>query len=403
MQDGSLQRRSGQAAMAELHCRHLRLPGEPGFWCFRLDGQGMVRDLRPEASRAEEGSHHHRDWQGDWLSPAAVDVQINGLRGLWFCHLESEHLDRLHQALLWLRRQGVDAICPTLVTAPLARLRQSLAILRQARLQQSAEEARLLGAHLEGPFLATSKRGAHPRCHVQPLELAQLKRLMDGFNAEDVALLTMAPELDPRYDALGWLVEQGIVVSLGHTEASQAQAAAAFTAGARLLTHTFNAMPPLHHRAPGPIASACMASEPVFLGLIADGVHVDPAVAVLLTRMAPDRVVLVSDALAPYGLAEGHYPWGKRWITVQRGICRLEDGTMAGTTVGILEGACRLARWSRKPEEAILAATVRPWACLGHGGRVVQHLEGVPLSRLLRWRWKPEAGRLSWATPQLLA
>lgn len=389
--------------MAELHCRHLRLSGEPGFWCFRLDEQGVIRDLRPEASHAEEHHHHHWDWQGDWLSPAAVDLQINGLQGLWFGHLEAEQLDRLHQALAWLRRQGVDAVCPTLVTAPLARLRQSLALLRRVRRQQSAAEARLLGAHLEGPFLAVSKRGAHPRRHVQPLDLAHLKRLMDGFSAEDVALLTMAPELDPQHDALGWLVEQGIVVSLGHTEASQMQAAAAFAAGARLLTHTFNAMPPLHHRAPGPIAAACMAPESVFLGLIADGVHVDPAVAVLLARMAPGRVVLVSDALAPYGLAEGRYPWGKRWITVQHGTCRLEDGTMAGTTVGILEGACRLARWSRNPDEAILAATVRPRACLGHGGTVVQHLQGAALDQLLRWRWQPQEGRLGWATPQLSA
>ena len=389
------------AAMAELHGCHLRLPGEPGFWCFRLDEQGVVRDLRHEASTGAGGRpRHHWDWQGDWLSPAAVDVQINGLQGLWFTHLDGEPLDDLHQALAWLRQQGVDALCPTLTTAPPARLRRSLALLRRVRQQQGGAEARLLGAHLEGPFLAVGKRGAHPRRHVQPLTLEHLQQLMDGFSAEDVALLTMAPELDPRHEALDWLVEQGIVVGLGHTEASQTQAAAAFAAGARLLTHTFNAMPPLHHRAPGPVASACMASEPVFLGLIADGVHVDPAVAVLLTRMAPGRVVLVSDALAPYGLAEGRYPWGRRWITVRQGTCRLEDGTMAGTTVGILEGACQLARWSRNPEEAILAATVRPRACLGHGGTVVRHLQGAALSRLLRWRWQPEAARLGWATPQ---
>ncbi|MCY3654349.1 MAG: N-acetylglucosamine-6-phosphate deacetylase [Cyanobacteria bacterium MAG IRC1_bin_28] len=391
--------------MADVYCSHLRLPGEPGFWCFRLDGQGLVRDLRPEVGDAAEARHHrHWHWQGDWLSPAAVDLQINGLRGLWFGHLEAGQLGRLHQALAWLRRQGVDAVCPTLITAPVARLRRSLALLRRVRQRQSAEETRLLGAHLEGPFLAESRRGAHPRRHVQPPDPGQLKQLMQGFSAEDVALLTMAPELDPRHGALTWLAEQGIVVSLGHTEASQAQAAAAFAAGARLLTHTFNAMPPLHHRAPGPVAAACMASGPVFLGLIADGIHVDPAVAVLLTRMAPGRVVLVSDALAPYGLAEeGRYPWGKRWITVRQGVCRLEDGVMGGTTVGILEGAARLARWGRNPDEAILAATVRPRAALGRGDSVVQHLQDAALPQLLRWRWQPETGRLSWATPRLSA
>ena len=223
--------------MAELHCRHLKLPGEPGFWCFRLDEQGVVRDVRPEPSHAVEGrQQHHWDWQGDWLSPAAVDLQINGLQGLWFGHLEAGQLDPLRQALVWLRQQGVDAVCPTLITGPLARLRQSLALLRRVRQQQGGAEARLLGAHLEGPFLAVNKRGAHPRRHVQPLTLGRLKQLMDGFSAEDVALVTMAPELDPRHEALDWLVEQGIVVSLGHTEVNQTQATAAFTAGARLLT-----------------------------------------------------------------------------------------------------------------------------------------------------------------------
>ena len=388
------------AAMDELHCRRLRLPGAPGFWRFRLDGQGVIRDLRPDPSPAAEADDRPWDWRGDWLSPAAVDLQINGLQGLWFNQLEARQLERLHQALAWLRRQGVDALCPTLVTASPARLRQSLTLLRHVRQQQGAGESRLLGAHLEGPFLAVRKRGAHPRHHVQPLDSERLKHLVDGFGPEDVAVLTMAPELDPHHDALAWLVERGIVVSLGHTEASQGEAAAAFAAGARLLTHTFNAMPALHHRAPGPVAAACMAAAPVFLGLIADGVHVDPAVAVLLTRMAPGRVVLVSDALAPYGLAEGRYPWGKRWITVRNGACRLDGGALAGTTVGILEGARRLARWSRQPEEAILAATVRPRVVLGHGNPVAQHLQGKPLRRLLRWRWQPETGHLDWTTPQ---
>ncbi len=386
---------------AGVHCSHLRLPGEPGLWCFRLDGQGLIQDLRPELpGTKEEMNHHSWDWQGDWLSPAAVDLQINGLQGLWFCHLRSDQLDHLHQALVWLREQGVDAICPTIVTAPPARLRQSLVLLRRVRQHQSAAEARLLGAHMEGPFLAMGKRGAHCQGHVQPLHMDGLQKLMEGFSAEDVALMTMAPELDLHHGAQSWLLEQGIVVSLGHTEANQEQAAAAFRAGARLLTHTFNAMAGLHHRAPGPIAAACMAPEPVFLGLIADGVHVAPPVAVLLTRMAPGRVVLVSDALAPYGLAEGPYPWGKRWITVQNHTCRLEDGTMAGTTTGILEGACRLARWSQDPDGAIASATIRPRICLGHGPTTVQLFHGVALTRLLRWHWEPEERRLTWSVPQ---
>ena len=176
-----------------MDCRQLRPPGEPGFWRFCRDGQGIVHDLRPEASHApEDRQQRHWDWQGDWLmSPAAVDLQINGLQGLWFDHLDAGQLDSLHQALAWLRQQGVDAVCPTLTTGPPDRLRRSLTLLRRVRQQQDSAETRLLGTHLEGPFLAANKRGAHPRHHVQPLTLTHLKELLNGFSTQDMALLTI--------------------------------------------------------------------------------------------------------------------------------------------------------------------------------------------------------------------
>ncbi len=125
------------------------------------------------------------------------------------------------------------------------------------------------------------------------------------------------------------LLEQGIVVSLGHSAASEADADRAFSAGASMLTHTFNAMPDLHRRAPGPVAAAALRGN-IALGLIADGVHVHPSMAVLLQRLAPGQVVLVSDALAPYGLGEGQHRWDERLLIVQDGSCRLADGTLAG-------------------------------------------------------------------------
>jgi len=183
------------------------------------------------------------------------------------------------------------------------------------------------------------------------------------------------------------------VVSLGHSEANESQANAAYDAGVAMVTHAFNAVPDMHRRAPGPVAAAALRSD-VALGLIADGVHVAPTMAVLLQRLAPQQVVLVSDALAPYGLADGLHRWDERTLVVENGSCRLEDGTLAGVTLPLLEGAIRLARWSGRPERAIAAATVLPRRVLGDRRPLKALLVGRPLAECLRWN--PGAGGLSW-------
>jgi N-acetylglucosamine-6-phosphate deacetylase len=124
----------------------------------------------------------------------------------------------------------------------------------------------------------------------------------------------------------------------------------------------------------------------VALGLIADGVHVDPTMAVLLQRLAPRQVVIVSDALAPYGLAEGRHRWDERVLLVENGSCRLEDGTLAGVTLPLLEGVARLARWGGRPAAAIAAATVTPRRVLGDGRPLEELLLGRRLEACLRWR-----------------
>ena len=374
---------------------NLRLPGRPGRWCFRHHGDGRIHDLRPQVQLPLPPAAA-TDWQGDWLSPPGVDLQINGLRGLAFPQLTTADLPALHQALRWLREQGVGAVSPTLVTSAVPAVHNSLAVLRQAREQQQPEETQLLGAHLEGPFLAPARRGAHPAAHLQPLELPRLQALLGPFTA-DVAIVTVAPELDPQQQCLQWLVDHGIVVSVGHTQATEAEARQAFAAGARMVTHAFNAMAPLLHRAPGVVGAACLAPEPVVLGLIADGNHVAPTVAALLARMAPGRLALVSDVLAPYGLRDGTCGWDERQITVTNGCCRLADGTLAGSTVGLLSGTSRLAHWTRDPELAIAATTLQPRACTGAVADAVALLRGQPLQQQLRWHWNARQARLQWA------
>jgi N-acetylglucosamine-6-phosphate deacetylase len=202
--------------------------------------------------------------------------------------------------------------------------------------------------------------------------------------AADIALVTLAPELPGAGAVIEALRRQGVVVSLGHSEADEEQAQAAFTAGVTMLTHTFNAMAGLQHRAPGPVAAA-LRQPGVALGLIADGVHVAPSMAVLLQRLAPQQLVLVSEALAPYGLPDGRHRWDQRTLLVEEGSCRLEAGTLAGVTLPLLEGVRRLARWGGRPAEAIAAATVHPRWVLGDRRDGAALLRGRPLADCLRW------------------
>ena len=366
-------------------CSH----GSQQRWRVGLDPSNQIEAIEPITPG---GAAAGIDWQGDWLSPGGVDLQINGGLGLAFPELSSSDLPRLRELLELLWRDGVEAICPTLVTCAVAPLRQSLAVLGEARELHQAGRAQLLGAHLEGPFLEPSRRGAHPQEHLCAPSLAALAERIGGFEA-DIDLVTLAPELPGSEAVIAALREQGIVVSLGHSAATEAQANAAFDAGVAMLTHTFNAMPDLHRREPGAIAAAVLQGD-VAMGLIADGVHVAPSMAVLLQKLAPEQVVLVSDALAPYGLSDGEHRWDERTLLVTNGTCRLADGTLAGVTLPLLEGVRRLAQWGVPPEQAIAAATITPRRVLGDQRSTAELLLNLPLNEGLRWRSAGET--LSW-------
>ena len=373
----------------------VRLPAALGedpqqLYLLDLDADDCISGIRPMDDKADRAKH---SLNRDWLSPRGIDLQINGGLGLAFPELTPTDLPRLLNLLDLLWRDGVEAIAPTLVTCAIAPLRQALAVLREARRQHRQGRCRLLGAHLEGPFLAEARRGAHPREHLAMPSLDGLAKRIAGFES-DVAIVTLAPELEGAAAVIERLRDLGISVALGHSAANAEQAGAGFDRGVGMLTHAFNAMPGLHHRKPGPLGEACRRGG-IALGLIADGVHVDPTMAVLLQRLAPNQIVLVSDALAPYGLEDGEHRWDQRLLLVENGTCRLEDGTLAGVTLPQLEGVKRLARWSDAPSAAIWSATVAPRQVIGEGSDVINTLIGRSLTELLRWHQKD--GELHWA------
>ncbi len=365
-----------------------RVPSYNGLQCITIDSDGLVSRISTMSRVKGKSNQQSLDIQGDWISLGGVDLQINGALGLAFPDLTSEHIPKLEKICTYLWEQGVDAFLPTLVTTSIEKIQRSLAVIDHFMQHQSPYTANILGVHLEGPFLNPAKKGAHPQEYLLPLTLENIQLVLGSYS-HIVKVMTLAPELDPNGRLVAYLNSLGITVSLGHSLANSEQAMNAFGQGARMVTHAFNAMPPLHHRNPGLLAAAISHPE-VYCGLIADGQHVHPLVVEMLIKASGgDRgVFLVSDALAPLGLVEGVYPWDDREIIIKSGTARLVDGTLAGTTLPLLSGVENLVRWGICDiGEAIALATLAPRAAIAprNNGKKNHPYIGQHVSRLLRW------------------
>ncbi|MEM8640269.1 MAG: N-acetylglucosamine-6-phosphate deacetylase [Cyanobacteria bacterium P01_G01_bin.54] len=325
-----------------------------------------------------------------WHSPGGIDLQVNGGLGLAFPDLTADDLPKLEAIAVYLWQQGIDGFCPTIVTTAVEKIQQALAVIATSGLRDwQPGRAQLLGVHLEGPFLNIAKHGAHSEEYLLPLTLENVKRVLGDYT-ELVSIITLAPEIAQADDVIGYLCDRQIIVSLGHSLATAEDANRAFDQGATMVTHAFNAMPSLHHRKPG-LLGAALARAGVQCGFIADGQHVCPTMLQLLLRAGQDSkgLFLVSDALAPFGLPDGVYPWDHRQITVTNGTARLPDGTLSGTTLPLLVGVENLVQWGLcEPEVAIALATTSPRHAMGLP-------DNIPQSQL-HWHWQPETQTLSW-------
>jgi N-acetylglucosamine-6-phosphate deacetylase len=370
----------------------VRIPGQNGLQRLCCNATGIITDIQPVTAALPNPASPILDLQGDWVSLGGVDLQINGGLGLAFPDLQFGQDAQLQAvaALLW--EQGVDAFLPTIVTTAVEKVHRALQTIAAFSPTTHQPVAKILGVHLEGPFLNPSKRGAHPEAYLQPLSVETVQRLL-GDHTSVVKVITLAPELDPSGTAIAYLCNQNIVVSLGHSQATTTQAQTAFRQGATMVTHAFNAMPPLHHREPGLLGAAVM--EPgVWCGFIADGQHIHPLMLKwLLQASQGQELFLVSDALAPLGLPDGHYPWDSRTIEVIHGTARLADGTLSGTTLPLLDGVKNLVQWGIcSIETAIALATETPRLAIGMPGLGV----GQSVKHLLRWYSAESPLSLQW-------
>jgi N-acetylglucosamine-6-phosphate deacetylase len=300
------------------------------------------------------------DLGGATVVPGFVDLHGHGGGG----HAYDDGGTELAAALAAHRTHGTTRAVISLVANPLAELRERLTEIAEL----TATDPLVLGSHLEGPYLATNRRGAHNADYLRAPDPADLERLIAAAGGT-LRQLTLAPELPGALDAIPQLVDAGVCVAVGHTEATAEQTRAAFDAGARLLTHAFNAMPGIHHRAPGPVVAA-LEDERITLELVLDGVHVHGDVAHLLMEQAPGRVALVTDAMAAAGADDGDYRLGSLNVSVRAGLAHLSGtSTIAGSTL-TQDAALRIALQIGIPAPAAVAAlTAVPARAIGLGDR----------------------------------
>lgn len=311
-----------------------------------------IADLRPAGrTRSVQAS-------AAWILPGFVDLHVHGGGGHTFTTGDAE---QARAVAGFHARYGTTTMLASLVTAPEEVLRRATEAYRPL-----VDQEVIAGVHLEGPYLSAARCGAQNPAHLRDPDLDELGRLLD---LGGVRMVTIAPELPGALDAIRLLRGRGALAAIGHTDATYEQTLAAIEAGASVATHLCNAMRPVHHRDPGPIV-ALLDSPGVVCEQVVDGVHLHDGMFVHVARVAgPDRVALVTDAMAAAGMPDGEYELGGQSVTVAAAVARLSaDGAIAGSTL-TMDAALRRAIHSGCDitTAAAMAATT-PARVLGLGG-----------------------------------
>jgi N-acetylglucosamine-6-phosphate deacetylase len=318
------------------------------------------------------------DINGDFLLPGFVDVHTHAFMGMDVMGGEEavRHMSRE------LKKFGVAAFLPTTMSASIQDTKTALQGIDATMKRPEPKGSVVLGAHMEAPFLNARRCGAQVAAHFLP---PSMKAWLDmtGEYAPAVRIITMAPEL---YGAEGWIrqiTSQGIVVSIGHTDATCEQTHRAADWGATHVTHLFNAQTPLNHREPG-VPGAALTDDRLYVEVICDGIHLHPdTVRLAIRAKGREKTVLITDAMEAAGMPEGTYQLGGQTVYVRDGAARLSSGTLAGSTLTMAKAFQNLIRFGFEPEDAAFMATRSPADSIGEklAGRIAA---GAP-AILTRW------------------
>ena len=335
--------------------------------------------------RAEAGEKTV-DLAGDFLVPGFVDVHIHAFMGQ--DTMQGEEAVRAMSRELY--KLGVAAFCPTTMSASPGDTLRAIRGIRAVMDRPEEKGARVIGAHMEAPFLQESRAGAQRKEFFRNPSFEELRE-MTGGDLQAVRLITVAPEKPGSEDFIRQAAAAGIRVSVGHTSATAEETHRAADWGADHVTHTFNAQPPLHHRSPG-VPGAALTDERLYCEMICDGVHLHRDVVRLLAKCkGAERAVAITDAMEAAGLPDGEYALGGQKVFVRNGEARLAEGTLAGSVLTMPKALENLIRFfGIRPEEACAMCTSTPASSVGEPllGRIAPGAPAVFTRWDSQWRMK---------------
>lgn len=304
---------------------------------------GRIADL-VESAHCPQGA----DRLDDLLVPGFIDIHVHGAAG---CDFMDGSVEACKAVLQHHARHGTTAVAATTLSASQPDLLRAVRAIADCSAELAAGTAEVCAIHLEGPYINPARAGAQAAASIRPGSIHEVTELM--ALAPNLAwIITVAPEVD-GVRALIEHFARRVVFSIGHTAADYGQTVAALDWGASHFTHLFNAMPPFHHRNPGPIGAAFVSTEAT-AELIADGIHLHPAALRIATQAMAGRVTLVTDAIRACGMPDGNYTLYDQQITLAEGVARLADGTLAGSVLTMMDAVRNMVELAGVPLDAVL-------------------------------------------------
>ena len=292
---------------------------------------GKIERVEPEYHSAVEDQYERIDGRGQWLIPGMIDVHIHGANGLDMMDGTEASIQEVSHACA---ATGCTSFLATSVSSTMEDLLNMIRSVKRVIGQEAG--AKIVGIHLEGPYLNPKRKGMQNEKYLRHPNMDEMQEIFQEAGSL-IKMVTIAPELPGGMELISFLKEQGVVIAVAHSDATYEEAKQAFAAGASHVTHCFNGMRPIHHRDPGLIVAA-FEEHHVSLQAIVDQVHLHPAIIRLMHRLkGPEGMVLITDALQAMGMGDGNYVFGGHHVTVSEGIARLEDGTLASSTVTMNE------------------------------------------------------------------
>lgn len=308
---------------------------------------GKLTDIRIENGKfAEIGKINEDgiDLKGQTVIPGLIDIHTHGAVGI--DTMDGENIENISEYLL---KNGITSWLPTTMTVDMEDIKRVTDTIPETK------GAKILGYHLEGPYISKNRKGAQNEKYIKNPDITEFESL------KNIKMVTIAPELP---GSMEFIQNCKAVVSIGHTDSDYETTINAIKNGAKCLTHTFNAMPPLNHRNPGPIGAAI--DENIYVQVICDGLHIHKSVIKMLYRtFGADRMILISDSMRATGLSDGEYEFGGQMIDVKNGIARTKDGALAGSTSNLRTCVKKAIEFGIPKDDAIKMASETPAKLLG--------------------------------------